>query len=178
MCGRYVSHIEAAMEREWTLRRPPPLFDSYNVAPTQDVPVVRDTDEGRECILMRWGLVPFWAKGVPPKYSTINARIETITTAPTWRGPWKRDQRWILPTLGFYEWQDRPGGRQPHYIHLTDQALFGFAGLWDSSTGSDATLESAAIITMPAILRREDHVAWLEGDSDAALGYSTRTLRS
>ena len=81
MCGRYVSKIDAALERDWALTRPPPLFESYNIAPTTAVPVVRERDGQRLCELLRWGLVPFWAKGIPPKLSTINARIETIATA-------------------------------------------------------------------------------------------------
>ncbi len=105
---------------------------------------------------------------------------------PQLRGPWKRGQRCILPALGFYEWQIRDDGKQPWYIHLADQPLFGLAGLWDASTAADGTvLESCTIITMPAnpfmaeihnskarmpgLLRRADHAAWLTGDADAAL---------
>lgn len=185
MCGRYVSKIEASLERDWGLARPPPLFESYNVAPSTRVPVVRERDGERVCELLRWGLVPAWAKGVPPKLSTINARVETLATAPTWRGPWRRWQRCLLPATGFYEWQVREGGKQPWYIHLADQPVFGFAGLWDASPAADGSvLESCAIITlpandfmaeihngrarMPAIVRREDHTAWLTGDADAA----------
>jgi putative SOS response-associated peptidase YedK len=130
--------------------------------------------------------VPFWAKGVPPKYSTINARVEGMTTAPSYRGPWKRGQRCILPAIGFYEWQVQERGKQPYFIHLNDQSLFGFAGLWDSSTTEAGdVLESCTIITlpanhlmaqihntkerMPAILRREDHAAWLAGEPETAL---------
>lgn len=186
MCGRYVSKIDAAMERDWGLSKSPPLFESYNVAPTQNVPVVREINGERTCELMRWGLVPFWAKGVPPKLSTINARIETVATATTYRGPWKRRQRCILPATGFYEWHVLTDGKkQPYYISLEDQALFGLAGLWDRSEAADGTaIESCTIITMPAnpmmaeihnakarmpaILRREDHAAWLTGDDKAA----------
>lgn len=178
MCGRYVSKLDAAMEREWALSRPPPPFESYNIAPTQQVPVVRERDSERSCELLRWGLVPFWAKGVPPKLSTINARIETIATAASYRGPWKRSQRCILPALGFYEWQVRDSGKQPFYVYLADQRLFGLAGLWEhSETDDGSAIESVTIITMPAnpmmaeihnakarmpaILRHEDHNAWL-----------------
>ncbi len=187
MCGRYVTKIEASLERDWHLDRPPPLFESYNIAPSTRVPAVRQRDGARTCELLRWGLVPFWAKGVPPKLSTINARVETLATAPTWRGPWKRGQRCILPATGFYEWQVREDGKQPWYIHLADQPVFGFAGLWDASPAADGTLlESCAIITlpandfmaeihnskarMPAILKRDDHDAWLAGETDGALG--------
>ena len=139
MCGRYVSKLDAAMEREWALSRPPPVFESYNIAPSQNVPVVREQHGQRSCELIRWGLVPRWAKGIPPKLSTINARIETISTAASYRGPWKQGQRCILPALGFYEWQVRDTGKQPFYIWLADQALFGLAGLWERSPADDGS---------------------------------------
>lgn len=187
MCGRYVVKVDAALERDWGLDRPPPLFEHYNVAPTTAVPAVREREGQRSCAMLRWGLVPFWAKGVPPKLSTINARMESLSTAASWRGPWKRNQRCILPALGFYEWQVLADGRkQPWFIHLADQAIFGLAGLWDASPAADGTVvESCTIITMPAnpfmatihnskarmpaILHREDHDAWLAGDAAAAL---------
>ena len=186
MCGRYVSRLEAALEREWALSGPPPVFESYNVAPSQAVPVVRDRDGNSECLLLRWGLVPFWARGVPPKYSTINARLEGLQTAASYRGPWKRAQRCILPAIGFYEWHVEGRGKQPWYIYLPEREVFGFAGLWDrSETGDGRAVESCTIITlpanallaeihnarqrMPAILRREDHDAWLGTDAEAAL---------
>jgi putative SOS response-associated peptidase YedK len=131
MCGRYVSPDDAAIEREFTLVRHEWQFPaSYNVAPTQDVPVVRVGESGeRTGALLYWGLIPFWAKGVQPKYSTINATVEKLTEAATWRGPWRRC---ILPAFGFYEWQVLADGKskQPFYITLNDQDIFGFAGLW------------------------------------------------
>jgi len=189
MCGRYVSPDEASIEREFTLVRAEWQFPpSYNVAPTQDVPVVRMTKAGeRVGALMHWGLIPYWAKGVPPKYSTINATVEKLAEAATWRDPWKRGQRCIMPALGFYEWQLLPDGKnkQPYYITLNDQDIFGFAGLWDSSTGADGvTVQSCTIVTMPAnrlmseihnvkhrmpaILAREDRDTWLAGTPNDA----------
>jgi putative SOS response-associated peptidase YedK len=189
MCGRYVSPDEASIEREFNLVHHEWQFPmSYNVAPTQSVPVVRIAADGeRAGVLMHWGLIPYWAKGVQPKYSTINATIEKLTEAATWRGPWSRGQRCILPAAGFYEWQVQSDGRtkQPYYITATDQAIFGFAGLWDRSKRDDGTkVESCAIITMPAsklmseihnakqrmpaILTREDRDAWLKGTPDQA----------
>jgi len=184
MCGRYVSRTDAAMEREWNLIRPPPLFESYNVAPSQAVPTVRAARSGAECVLLRWGLVPAWAKGIAPRYSTINARIETLTTAATWRDAWKNGRRCILPALGFYEWQQRAHRKQPYFIHLTGRTLFGLAGLWEQSTGPDGEVESVTIITMPAnallarihntkqrmpaILHAADHATWLHEGPEAA----------
>ena len=170
------------MHTEWQF---PP---SYNVAPTQDVPVVRVNRAGeRSGGRLRWGLIPFWAKGVQPKYSTINATVERLTDGATWRGPWRRGQRCIIPALGFYEWQVLPDGnnKQPFYITLNDQEVFGFAGLWDSSIRGDGiAVESCTIVTMPAndlmkeihnvkhrmpaILSNEDREAWLSGTLEEA----------
>jgi putative SOS response-associated peptidase YedK len=189
MCGRYVFPDDAAIEREFTLVRTEWKFPaSYNVAPTQDVPVVRANREGEHTgALLHWGLIPFWAKGVQPKYSTINATIEKLTDGATWRGPWKRGQRCIMPATGFYEWQVLADGKskQPYYITLNDQDVFGFAALWDSSKGDDGvTVESCTIVTMPAnalmteihnvkhrmpaILAKADRDAWLTASPDDA----------
>ncbi len=183
MCGRYVSPDDASIEREFNLVRAEWHFPpSYNVAPAQEVPVVRVDDRGeRTGSRLHWGLIPFWAKGIHPKYSTINATIEKLADGPTWRGPWKRGQRCILPATGFYEWQVLSDGKtkQPFYITLNDQDIFGFAGLWDSSKRDDGvTIESCTIITMPAnqlmteihnvkhrmpaILARESRDEWLK----------------
>jgi putative SOS response-associated peptidase YedK len=189
MCGRYVSPDEASIEREFNLVRTEWRFPpSYNVAPTQNVPVVRLNKAGERIgSLLHWGLIPFWAKGVPPKYSTINATVEKLTDAATWRGPWKRGQRCALVATGFYEWQVQADGKtkQPFYIQANDQEIFGFAGLWDSSVSADGVaVESCTIITMPAnrlmteihnvkhrmpaILAKEDRDVWLASTPEEA----------
>ena len=140
---------------------------------------------------MRWGMIPFWAKGIPPKVSTINARVENLETAASWRHPWKHSQRCIIPANGFYEWHhNEDGSKQPYYIHVKDQPLFGFAGLWDRSTTSEGeVIESCTIITLPAspfmaeihndkarepaILATTDIEAWLSGSTQDA----TKTLK-
>jgi putative SOS response-associated peptidase YedK len=188
MCGRYVSPGEAAIEREFNLVHMEWQFpSSFNVAPTQEVPVVRLRKGERQGIRLRWGLIPYFAQGVAPKYSTINARIETVRTAPSYRGPWSRGQRCLVVAQGFYEWQTQPEGkgRVPYYIHLNDQEIFAFAGLWDASKTAQATwVESCVHLTMPAnrllaeihntqqrmpaILAREDREAWLSGSPEEA----------
>jgi putative SOS response-associated peptidase YedK len=190
MCGRYATKDQAAMERAFSVVKPWWRFQaSYNVAPTQQVPVVRAANGEREGVMLRWGLVPYFAKGVPPKFSTINARVESIETAASYRGPWQRGQRCIQVASGFYEWHVGVDGRkQPFFIHLADREIFGFAALWDRSfTADGATIESCAHITMagnslmrdihnsgnhpyrmPAILRNEDYDAWLSGTTDEA----------
>jgi putative SOS response-associated peptidase YedK len=188
MCGRYVSPNEAAVEREFNLVHMEWQFpQSFNVAPTQEVPVVRLRKGERQGIRLRWGLIPYFAQGVPPKYSTINARIETVKTAPAYRGPWSRGQRCLVVAQGFYEWQTQPDGksRVPYYIHLNDQEIFAFAGLWDASRTAQGTwVESCVHLTMPAnhllteihntqhrmpaIIAREDREAWLSGSAEEA----------
>jgi len=190
MCGRYVTKDQASIERAFSVVKPWWRFDaSYNVAPTQQVPVVRSAAGEREGVMLRWGLIPFFAKGVAPKYSTINARLETVETAASYRGPWKRGQRCIQVAAGFYEWHLTADGRkQPFFIHLADREVFGFAALWDRSFAADGIgIESCVHITMPAnalmrdihnagnnphrmpaILRAEDHDAWLGGTNDQA----------
>src|SRR5580658_8934380 len=142
MCGRYVSPSEAAIEREFNLVHMEWQFpSSFNVAPTQEVPVVRLRKGERQGVRLRWGLIPYFAQGVPPKYSTINARIETVQTAPSYRGPWGRGQRCLVIAQGFYEWQTQPDGksRVPYYIHLNDQDIFAFAGLWGVARAAQLT---------------------------------------
>ena len=192
MCGRYVSPDEASIEREFNLVRTEWHFPpSYNVAPTQQVPVVRIINGERQGLRLRWGLIPFFARGEPGKYSTINARVETVETAASYRDPFKRGQRCLQVAMGFYEWHiDAAGHKAPYYIHLRNQPIFAFAGLWDKSTKANGTaVESCAHITlpgnelmreihnsgnnphrMPAILRREDYPLWLNGSVEEARG--------
>ena len=148
MCGRYVSPDESSIEREFNLVRTEWQFPaSYNVAPTQQVPIVRSENGEHRGLSVRWGLIPFFAKGVAGKYSTINARIETMETTASYRDPWQRGQRCLQVASGFYEWHDGAAGRVPYYIHLNDQSIFGFAGLWDRSFKADGTaIESCAHI--------------------------------
>jgi putative SOS response-associated peptidase YedK len=198
VCGRYIIREQEAAERYWRVHGLPKWIVSFNVPPTATVPVIRRVGAGRaayetaaygsaapnECVLLRWGLVPFWSLGVAPKHSTINARIERMDCAASFRGAWARGQRCILPAAGFYEWQTRTGGKQPYLIRTIDRDVFGFAGLWDRSEGPNGVVESCTIVTMPAnrllaeihntghrmpaILQEPHHEAWLSGTVDEA----------
>jgi putative SOS response-associated peptidase YedK len=185
MCGRFIAKTDQNWQNFFTLKKPPPPFESYNIAPSQSIPVVRRVEAGNECELFRWGLIPFFARGVPGQYSTINARIETLATSPAYRGPWKRAQRCIIPANGFYEWQQLDDRKQPYFIQIRGRELFGFAGLWDRSVSETGeAIHSCTIITQPAspfmatihnsrqrepaILQPADHEVWLAGDSAAA----------
>lgn len=180
MCGRYVTPEVAEAERNLMVHWLE-YERSFNVAPSQRVPVVRWFEGAREGLHMRWGLIPFFARGVPPTFSTINAAIEKLQTAPSWRGPWQRGQRCLLGAAGFYEWHVlADGSKRPYYIRCADQPVFTFAGLWDTSRRADGTaIVSCTIITlpanalmaeihnakqrMPAILAAQDREAWLQG---------------
>jgi putative SOS response-associated peptidase YedK len=190
MCGRYTTPAESEAERYFLVHLPHWQFSArYNVAPSQPVPAVRLRGGEREGVLLRWGLIPSFARGVPGGYSMINARVETVTSSPAYRGPWKRAQRCILPATGFYEWHVNPdGSKRPFFIHANDQPVFGFAGLWDVSTRADGvSIESCTIITlpanallaeihnapgkqrMPAMLSAAAHATWLAGTPEEAL---------
>lgn len=191
MCGRYILRMQDKYLREWQLHGPPAWVTvSYNVAPSQQVPVLRLKEGQREAAMVRWGLIPSFAKGEPGKFSTINARLETFQTTAAYRGAWKRAQRCVQAASGFYEWHlDAQGRKTPYLVTLVDQPLFGFAGLWERSVRADGTVvESCAHITMPAnrlmadihnggnnphrmpaILHPKDHEAWLHGSREEAL---------
>jgi len=102
MCGRYVSPDESAIEREFNLVRTEWTFPaSFNVAPSQNVPVIRNFDGAMNVTAMRWGLVPFFAKGVPGKYSTINARMESVETSASFRAHGNAASVALFPAQAF-----------------------------------------------------------------------------
>ena len=182
MCGKYILAQAAKAERAMGIRRGRwdyPL--SYRVLPTEQVPVVIADCGEREAALMRWGLIPWWAHGVALKASTINATVERIDTAPSYRDPWQRAQRCIMPMAGFYEPHvNEDGSREPFFLHLIEREVFGVAGLWERSRRADGSyVVSCTLITvpanrllaevhngklrMPALLAEADHDAWLSG---------------
>jgi len=188
MCGRYIAKDQRALERELPfldVKDWPKFEASYNIAPTQLAPVIIATAAGNVCQRMRFGLIPFFAKGIAGQYSTINARAETVETTASYRGPWKRGQRCLVLASGFYEWHLLADGKakQPYFIKPADQESFAFAGLWDSSKAADGTvIRSFTIITLPAsplmaeihntkkrepaILTPEGCRVWLHGTAD------------
>ena len=125
------------------------LSPRYNIAPSQDIPIIRDTEEGHELTLAKWGLIPHWSKEPQTKYSTINARIETVAEKPTYRTSFK-SKRCLIPADGFYEWKNINGRKIPHFIHMRKGGVFAFAGIWDRWEGEGETLDSCSIIVMPS----------------------------
>lgn len=159
MCGRYsITTDPEAMRRIFRIDTLLNLQPRWNVAPTQEVPVVRSGDPkreggrgGRELHIMRWGLVPFWAKDIGIGAKMINARAETVTEKPAFRGAFKY-RRCLVPADGFYEWKTEAGRKQPWRIVRRDRAPFAFAGLWElwEGTGEGSALETFTIVTTDA----------------------------
>jgi putative SOS response-associated peptidase YedK len=161
----------------------PPRF---NVAPTQPVPLIRKAhDEGRELVLARWGLVPWWAKPDEAKRLSakcIQARSETLQRAPAFRDAWRR-HRGIVVIDGFYEWRTLEDGRRvPHHVRRIDRRPFAVAGLWDDGViPGTAKGASCAVVTtrargpvatlhdrMPLALEGDAIDAWLASPESAA----------
>src|SRR3954462_161973 len=114
---------------------------SYNIAPTQMIPVIVEEPEGLEVRLMRWGLVPHWAKDIKIGNSMINARAETIKERPGFRDSFK-SKRCIIPANGFYEWKKLTTAKEPYYFS-PKKGMFSFAGLWSAwVTPENIELES------------------------------------
>lgn len=178
MCGRFsLDALPNTLARHFDLDAVPTLPARYNIAPSQDIAVVRQGAGGRECALLRWGLVPAWSKEPKTKYSTINARAETVAEKPAYRDAF-RHRRCLIPATGFYEWQQRDDEKIPHYIHLRDGGLFAFAGLWEHWQHGDHSLDSCTLIVtganrlmapiharMPVILSPAQYAAWLDPDN-------------
>lgn len=179
MCGRYTLGREPdSLLDYFHLHGEVPVYHlSYNIAPTQQAPVIVHGEEGRRCArLMRWGLVPHWSAGPDARFTMINARAESVSEKPAYRDAF-RQRRCLVPCDGFYEWH-RPEGQkrsQPYYIRRKDGAMMAMAGIWDEWSANDESLVSFSIVTtvanefmqrihkrMPVILEPQDYDIWLE----------------
>lgn len=176
MCGRYTLHTSAEqILKHFHLQQTPAISPRFNVAPSQAVPAIWGDSKNKELAMLRWGLIPSWAKEEKTRYSMINARAETVTKKPAFRSAF-RHRRCLIPADGFYEWKLVAGKKQPYYIHRRDGELFSFAGLWEHWQGEDGKLiESFAIIVtdandllqpihdrMPVILEPSKYNTWLD----------------
>lgn len=192
MCGRYVRRSHKKKLAEWfhaagDLSDLPMPDEDYNVAPTTYQPIIRQgKDTGaRELVLARWGLIPFFSKSLHDVkgLTTINARAETITTARTWREPF-RHRRCLVPADAFYEWpKDATPPKQPYAFALNNGEPFAFAGVWDAWKDHEGRwLQSFAIVTteanelmstihprMPVILHARDYDRWLDREDTEQL---------
>lgn len=180
MCGRYALYGPVSRKNRDAvefLDRELPFSPTYNAAPTQELPVYRIGPQGRrELKLMRWGLIPYWAKNTVGGAKMINLRADTVVEKPAFHPVLSR-RRCLVPMSGFYEWRKGGGRKVPYFIHPLNTEVFAAAGLheyWPGKEG-DKPIESFTIITteanervrqlhdrMPVLLHEDDYEAWLD----------------
>lgn len=181
MCGRFVlEHSPEQLMKLYRLSSAPDLSQRYNIAPSQQVAVVRQQNGGdRELTSLQWGLIPSWSKDSAIGYKLINARSETVHEKPSFKQAFHA-RRCVIPASGFYEWEKRGKEKIPHYIHLRDGDIMSLAGLWErwkSPEGEE--LETCTILTtaanslvirlhdrMPVLLHRAEFDIWLDREND------------
>ncbi|MDE0334924.1 MAG: SOS response-associated peptidase [Defluviicoccus sp.] len=193
MCGRFTQRFSWREIHELLDLTGPAanLRPRYNVAPGQEVAAVRADKGERRLSMLRWGLVPAWAKDPKIGYRAINARAETAREKPSFRAAW-RARRCLIPADGFYEWARRGKGKQPWLFQPASGGVFAFAGLWERWTvragaplpaslaafGPGDALETCTILTapanalvarvhhrMPVILPPDARDPWLAGEA-------------
>ncbi|MBC7967952.1 MAG: SOS response-associated peptidase [Fuerstia sp.] len=198
MCGRYTLKTpNPRLQELFGLQDLPHLVTRFNIAPTQSVFAIRAADSAtalREAVMLRWGLIPFWAKDMAIGNTMINARAETVAEKPSFRQAFLK-RRCLIPADGFFEWQKLANGKkQPWWIRMTDEEPFAMAGLWESWSPKSRTVpdddgqshpqkivQSCTILTinanadmqslhdrMPVILPVEAWDAWLNPSTDKA----------
>lgn len=179
MCGRFTQTALDRYGEMFDASSGVLLHPNYNIAPSQQVVACRRTEMGwRELVLLRWGLIPHWAKEPKTGYSMINARAETVADKPAYRDTFKH-RRCLIPTDGFYEWQPGKPRKQPWFIHRQDGAPLAFAGLWEHWELENFKVESCTIIVtqanklitpihdrMPVIIAPVDFEQWLDPKQD------------
>lgn len=162
----------------------------YNIAPTQDIAAIReDENRQRELVMLRWGLVPFWAKDPSIGSRMINARAETVAEKPSFRAAF-RHRRCIVLADGFYEWRKQGDTKTPYFISLASGEPFALAGLWENwnDKASGESLQTAALITtsanefmqplhhrMPVVMQPDAADEWLAGSRDPLEHATERT---
>jgi len=177
MCGRYFLYSTADRLTQLFGEMPMPLLEPrYNIAPTQAVPIVRQSPTGgREMVLVRWGLIPGWSKGPDSRFSMINARVETVAQKPAYRSAF-RYRRCLIPADGFYEWHAVGANKQPHVLRPRDGRPLALAGIWEHWQDPNGNeLESCTILVgaadaqvrpvherMPVFVGPESFDLWLD----------------
>jgi putative SOS response-associated peptidase YedK len=191
MCGRFANQQESVATWDEYFDIPMPISVreevvlGYNIAPTQMIPILTadssNGNGGRKWLAARWGMIGPWVKDaseISSKFSTFNARSETVSEKATFRGAWNAGRRCLIPALGYYEWKKEDDGKQPYFVHQKKDAALFFGGLYEPARDSDSGSVSASctFITLPASdamsplhhrmpLMFNDPEAWLEGNS-------------
>ena len=183
MCGRFAFYSpREAIGELFGVDFPLALEPRYNVAPSQYVAAIRADQQGQPAAAMlRWGLVPSWAKDAAIGHRMINARAETVAEKPSFRAAFRR-RRCVILADGFYEWQAGADGKQPHYISAADGQPFAMAGLWEHWERGPEPLETCTIITteanqfmaelhqrMPVVLMPEQVPEWISAGGEQLL---------
>lgn len=186
MCGRFALKTPVAtLGDHFELGEPPEceLTPRYNISPGTDIATIRLSPEGRRVMhLLRWGLVPNWAKDPAIGNRLSNARGETVAEKPSFRSAFQR-RRCLVPVDGYYEWKAEGRTKLPHYFSMRDGEPFALGGLWESwRTPDGSILRTVCLITtspnevaepihdrMPVIVGKEDFEAWLSGKPHEAL---------
>ena len=178
MCGRFSQTASPeAIAQQFELTDPPLFTPRYNVAPSQPLAAIRiDPDRAtRTLVMLRWGLIPSWAKDPKIGFQCINAKAETVAEKPSFRSAFKK-RRCLIVATGFYEWQVQGRSKQPMWIGLRSKRPFAFAGLWEHWKPAEGEpLETCTIITtepndlmapihnrMPVILAPTSYDQWLD----------------
>jgi putative SOS response-associated peptidase YedK len=194
MCGRFAFYSPAeAAAALFGASTTAELKPRYNIAPTQDIAAIRNSDEGqgadRELVTLRWGLVPFWAKDPSIGNRMINARAETVAEKPSYRAAFQH-RRCVVLADGFYEWRRENDAKTPYFISLSADEPFGLAGLWESWTDKQTgeLLQTTTLITtaanefmqplhhrMPVILQSDAANEWLAGSAEPLEHAALRT---
>lgn len=185
MCGRYTlaSPNPSEVRARFQIAESIDVRRRFNVAPGDEVlAITTDKDGAPRGDVLRWGLVPSWAKSPETGLKMINARVETVAERPAFRRAFER-YRCLIIADGFYEWQPMPGGpKQPFHITRDDGALFAFAGLWSIWHSPDGgKLRTCTIVTaaansaiaplhdrMPVILDPDAEAAWIDATTPRA----------
>ena len=181
MCGRFALAVDlkTLIEAFGIDIAPDSLSRRYNIAPSQPVAGIRQTEDGqRELTNLRWGLIPFWAKDPAIGHKMINARAETASEKPSFRRAFQA-RRCLIPASGFFEWKKQERRKIPFYIRSRNHSLLALAGLWESWQGPEGPIETCTILTteadgvirhihhrMPVILTMEGVETWLDSRID------------
>jgi putative SOS response-associated peptidase YedK len=173
MCARYSFFSVKLFQPEFDLD-PDGIEEHYNIAPTDVVPGIIETAQGRELQFFQWGLVPSWSKDPTVGQKLINARAETLCEKPSFRTAFKR-RRCLLPADGFFEWKGEKGNKQPYFIRMRSHKPFALAGLYEYWEGAEGALVTCTIVTtepnellstvhnrMPVIVAKDDYGTWLD----------------
>ena len=175
MCGRFTlgKEPDSLLDYFHLHGEVPDFHMSYNIAPTQNSPIVFINQQHRVCELMRWGLIPSWSKGPDAKFNMINARAESIEEKPAYRTAFEQ-RRCLVPVDGFYEWSGQAKPKQPYYIYQDNRSLFALAGIWEQWQTEAGQINSFSIITtsansvmqnihhrMPVIIKPNEFDNWL-----------------